>query len=304
MDAIETSGVKKTYTGVFGFRRRTALRGVDLCIPQGTVFGLIGLNGAGKTTFIKVLLAVIRQDAGEVRVLGGSPEDPAIRGRIGYLPECIHLSRALTARGMLLNVGRIKRVRHCRAQADEILGQVGLGNEANTRIGGFSKGMRQRLGLAAALIGRPELLILDEPTDGVDPLGRMDIRRILEQERDRGTTIFINSHLLTETERLASQVGIISSGRLVKTGELEALCGKGDRWRVKVSDDSAVAAMAGAGFAPGTFATEWFFENKDKDALNCALKRAIADGARIVELAPDILSLEEVLKETLDGDAP
>jgi ABC-2 type transport system ATP-binding protein len=172
MYAIETRNVKKSYTGLFGRRRRMALQGVDLIVPRGSVFGLIGLNGAGKTTFIKTLLSVIRPDSGQVRVLGGSPDDPSNRRRIGYLPERLALPPALTALNFLLSVGRIKRIPDARRQAEKRIDRVGLSNDRRTKINRFSKGMRQRLGLAAALMGKPELLILDEPPSIGAPINR------------------------------------------------------------------------------------------------------------------------------------
>ena len=304
MLAIETHGVKKTYTGAFGRRRRHALQGVDLAVPRGTVFGLIGLNGAGKTTFIKSLLSVIRPDAGQIRVLGGSPEDPVVRSRIGYLPERLALPRTLTPQKFLFGVGRIKRVDNFRDQAVDLLAKMDLAGEEHTKIGSFSKGMRQRLGLAAALMGNPDLLILDEPTDGVDPLGRADIRRILERERDRGTTVFINSHLLTETERLASRVGIIIDGKIIKEGDLNALCGKGNRWRAILVNDDAVEAVKGAGFVPGDQTNEWFIETDTVDDMNRAVTLAVTNGARFLSLIPDTRSLEEVLAAETRNGAP
>ena len=184
--AIEAASVKKVYRGLF---RRTggqvALAGLDIQIPRGSAFGLIGLNGAGKTTFIKTLLGVVRPTSGTVKVLGGDPEDPAVRARIGYLPERLFLTNAFTPRQFLASVDRMKGLRLDDGAIQTQIERVGLGADAGRKIGGFSKGMRQRLGLAAAFLGQPDLLILDEPPDGVDPLGRAEIRRLLAEGRAR-----------------------------------------------------------------------------------------------------------------------
>ncbi|AKQ65882.1 ABC transporter, ATP-binding protein [Myxococcus hansupus] len=183
---------------------------MDLTVPQGSAFGLIGPNGAGKTTFIKSILGIVQPTEGSVRVLGGTPEDPRIRARIGYLPERLHLPGTWTAPSFLATVARLKGLPANPATGLRLLERVGLADAVGRRIGGYSKGMRQRLGLAAALVGDPALLVLDEPTDGIDPMGRMEVRRILQEEVRRGTTLFLNSHLLAETERVCDRIAILA----------------------------------------------------------------------------------------------
>jgi ABC-2 type transport system ATP-binding protein len=317
MHALEVSGLTKTYTGLFGRKGQQALRGVDLLLPRGAAFGLIGPNGAGKTTFIKLLLGVARPTAGTVRVLGGSPEDPAVRARIGYLPERLHLPASATPVAFLDGVARLKGLRPARAELEELLVHVGLSEALGRRIGGFSKGMRQRTGLAAALLGRPDLLVLDEPTDGIDPLGRVEVRRILEGEVKRGATLFLNSHLLSETEKLCDTLGVLSAGRLVRTGSREALCRVEPRWRVRFAPGADAVRLAAAGFTPerpaagggaagavgtagGAAAGEvWSVEVPDAGALNAALDRARAGGALMVELVRESQDLEGVLADAL-----
>src|SRR5262245_38165683 len=205
MLAIEAQNLSKTYRGLFQRGGQQALAGLDLAVPKGAAFGLIGQNGAGKTTFIKTILGVVRPTSGVVRALGGSPEDPKIRARIGYLPERLHLPNSFTPPAFLASVARLKGLTSFDNVIRRELARVGLAQDAERRIGGFSKGMRQRLGLAAALLGAPDLLVLDEPTDGIDPLGRAEVRRILAEERARGATLFLNSHLLSETERRSAE---------------------------------------------------------------------------------------------------
>jgi ABC-2 type transport system ATP-binding protein len=293
--AVEAVGLAKTYAGLFGGRPQRALAGLDLAVERGQAFGLIGPNGAGKTTFIKLLLAVARPTGGSVRVLGGDPEHVAVRARIGYLPERLELPGASTPLSFLASVARLKRLAPDPPGVRELLARVGLTQAMERKIREFSKGMKQRLGLAAALLGQPDLLVLDEPTDGVDPLGRVEIRNILAEELRRGATLFLNSHLLAETERLCTHVGILSAGRIVRGGPIGELCRVEGRWRARFAAPSP--ALEAAGFRPG--GDEWIFDGADPALLNAAIDRARAAGALLVSLRPDERDLEDVLAESL-----
>ena len=305
MVAVEAVGLEKEYRGWFGRGARPALGGVDLLVPTGSLFGLIGLNGAGKTTFIKSMLAVVRPTRGLVRVLGGDPEEVAVRARIGYLPERLYFPRAWTALAFMESVAHFKGLSGARARADirRQLERVGLAADAERKVGAYSKGMRQRLGLATALLGAPELLVLDEPTDGVDPLGRTEIRRILSEERDRGATIFLNSHLLAETERLCDRIGILHRGRMVLEGSIDALGRSGTRWLVRFAPEPAIdpAALAALGFTPEA-GDRLGLEAADPRTLNAALDRARALGALIISVQPVVKDLEQLLAGVVGAD--
>jgi ABC-2 type transport system ATP-binding protein len=302
--AFAVASLRKRFGTRFGRTESVALDGVDLEVPRGEAFGLIGPNGAGKTTFIKCLLAIAHPDGGTVELLGGRPEDPRSRARVGYLPERLTLPGAWTPRAFLASVARLKGIAPRRADLDALLARVGLTEAGERKIRGFSKGMRQRLGLAAALVGAPELLVLDEPTDGVDPLGRVEIRQLLTAEVERGATLFINSHLLSETERICSRIGILSHGRLVRSGPLEELTAVQQRWRVRFAPDTAVPAEAlvALGFEPGEGGA-WELAAPDVPALNRALDGARAAGALLVELERASRDLEDVLTEALAAGA-
>lgn len=309
--AIEARGLAKAYASWWGRApARQALAGVDLVVPRGTAFGLIGLNGAGKTTFVKALLGVVLPSAGELRVLGGAPEAIAVRERIGYVPERLALPGAWSARSYLQSVSRLKQrgAAAGAAQQRDIqrqLERVGLRKDAERRIGQFSKGMRQRLALAAALLGQPDLLVLDEPTDGVDPLGRAEIRELLSEERERGATLFLNSHLLSETERMCDRIGILAQGQIVREGSVAELCGAQGSWRARFAalppeltappERTELAELGFAALPDGSFSIA-----ADSPAeLDRRLAAARARGALLIELRPAARDLESVLAEVL-----
>jgi ABC-2 type transport system ATP-binding protein len=296
---IEVIGLRKTYRRLLGRQGHEALRGVDLSVPEGSAFGLIGPNGAGKTTFIKSILGIVQPTEGTVRVLGGSPEDPRIRARIGYLPERLHLPGTWTAPAFLATVARLKGQKPDRDANLRLLERVGLADAVGRRIGGYSKGMRQRLGLAAALLGNPALLILDEPTDGIDPLGRVEVRRILQEEVLRGTTLFLNSHLLAETERLCDRVAILAEGKVLREGRLEELSRSGARWTVRFAPGVDAGVLGAAGFTAAGAEGLYHLEAADPAGLNAALDKARASGALLVELKRDGQDLEAVLARAM-----
>lgn len=303
MSAIEVIGLSKTYRRAFRRTGNDALRGVDLTVPEGSAFGLIGPNGAGKTTFIKAILGIVQPTGGTVKVLGGSPEDPRIRARIGYLPERLHLPNAWTAVAFLHTVAKLKGLRPDDAANLRLVERVGIAHAANRKIGGYSKGMRQRLGLAAALLGSPSLLVLDEPTDGIDPLGRVEVRTILQEEVKRGTTLFLNSHLLAETERVCDRVAILANGRVLREGRLEELSRGGARWAVRFAPGADAGALTAAGFLAGDSEGLFHMEAEDPAALNAALDKARAAGALLLELKRDGQDLEAVLASTMGAAA-
>lgn len=288
-------GLRKSYRSVFGAKEVEALRGVDLTAQRGAALGLIGPNGAGKTTLLKILLGLVRTSAGSVTVFDCPPDDVETRQRIGYLPERLHIPASLTARAFLENVARLKRVRSPRIEVARQLERVEMHSHGDAKVGRFSKGMKQRIGLAAALLGRPDLLILDEPTDGIDPEGRAAVRRILLEERARGATIVLNSHLLSETERVCDEICILVKGRIVKAGPLHELCGDPERWTVRFAhpvarEDAHTLGMQGTG-DPRVFTCS----GADASALNARLDRARQLGLLLVELRSATRTLEDVL---------
>jgi ABC-2 type transport system ATP-binding protein len=244
--AIDTEDLTKDYA--LGFWRRRPYRALDrltLAVEPGEVFGLLGPNGAGKTTTLKLLLQLVFPTGGRASILGRPAGDVSVRGRIGYLPENPYFYDHLTAVelldyfGRLLGLGAADRA----ARSARLLDQVGLGAERRMALRRYSKGMLQRVGLAQALLGDPEVVFLDEPMSGLDPIGRRMVRELILALRDRGTTVFFSSHILSDAEAVCSRVAILAGGKLVASGRLTDLLEFGIKgWEVVVegADQGAI----------------------------------------------------------------
>jgi len=224
--AIEIEGLSKTYRdGLFGRRRIEALKDVSFLVQKGSIFALLGPNGAGKTTLIKVLLGLVRKSGGNAALLGRPAGDRLSRAGVGYLPENHRIPRHLTGNSALAYYGGLSGMSpgEVRRKRRDLLERVGLAEWGKTSIRKYSKGMLQRLGLAQAMLHDPELLVLDEPTDGVDPVGRAEMRRVLQELKTAGRTIFINSHLLQEVELICDRAAILVQGTLRRFGLIEEI---------------------------------------------------------------------------------
>ncbi|MFI5492421.1 ABC transporter ATP-binding protein [Actinoplanes sp. NPDC051859] len=294
--AVWCSGLRKRY------RRRTAVDGVSFTVARGEVLGLLGPNGAGKTSVIKILLGLVRPDAGEVLLLGRPAGDPRARARAGYLPELFRYQPWLTAVEVLALHVRLAGVAVPTGDQRECLGTVGLADRAGDRVGGFSKGMQQRLGLAVALVARPELVILDEPTSALDPLGRADVRDLLLALKERGVAVLLNSHLIGEVERVCDRVVILDKGRVAAAGTLaELLGGRELRLRLTGVDDPAEARLTAAGRlsrSGDTFTVELPAE-PDAALVPELVADLVGLGVRVHAVEPARVSLEERLLDIL-----
>jgi ABC-2 type transport system ATP-binding protein len=284
-------------------RRLRALDSVDLEVRRGEVFGLLGANGAGKTTLIKVLLGLARPSQGEARVRDRDPRAASARTRIGYLPEGHRFPGYLTGEGTLRLFGRLAGLPEATLsrRIPELLELVGLADRARDRVGRYSKGMTQRLGLAGALLDEPEVLFLDEPTDGVDPVGRRQIRDILLTTRAAGTTIFINSHLLSEVERTCDRVAILHRGRVIREGTVEGLTRPTQRFRVRLAAGEPPPAerLAAAGATVVTNNGALEVEVPDLETLNWLVDTLRAERLLIAEISPLRAALEDVFVEVV-----
>jgi len=287
--AVETHELRKE------FGRIVALAGLTMTVPRGEVFGFLGPNGAGKTTAVKLLLGLSQPTTGEGWVLGKPLGDVAARRRVGYLPELFRYQSWMTAREVLALHCELAGLDRCdwdneiRAAID----LVGLADRADGRSGIYSKGMQQRLGLAVALLGRPDLVVLDEPTSALDPVGRQDVRRIIGALRDRGATVFLNSHLLTEVERVCDRVAIVDHGRVVAELAMADLTNeRGVGVRVTGLDGAGreVAAKYGATRVDGEWLNVDGIAEADVPALVAQL---VAAGGAIHAVVPTHHTLEE-----------
>ncbi|MDP4230180.1 MAG: ABC transporter ATP-binding protein, partial [Bacteroidota bacterium] len=213
-----------------------ALQGVNISVQRGEIYGLLGPNGAGKTTFIKCLLGIVFPTGGAGHILGMPLGSIKAKERIGYLPENHRYPLHLSGEQVLSYFGKLSGVGHAtlNARIDETLALVGMSEWRTMKVRKYSKGMMQRLGLAQALINDPDLIILDEPTDGVDPVGRKEIRDVLTHLRERGKTVFLNSHLLSEVERISDRVAIMRQGEVITEGSVESLTSKKNQYDIRV----------------------------------------------------------------------
>lgn len=295
---IDVTGVEKMYR-----RRVHALRGVDLRVGRGEIFGLLGPNGAGKSTLVKVLLTVIKPTRCTGTLLGHKVGDKSVLREVGYLPEHHNFPKYLTSRQLLRHFGAMSGVdRKTRnKRADELLETVGMNDWATHKLGSYSKGMRQRVGLAQALINDPKLVVLDEPTDGVDPIGRKDIRQILLRLKDEGRSVFVNSHLLSELEMVCDRVAIMVHGLVRQQGTIEELTVGQSGFAITavdpISDDASRAAQAaatGINMVPVTKPNELIFETSEPQRVQTAIDALRSHGVTIRSCGPRRPSLEEL----------
>ena len=297
--AVQLLGVEKAYGLV---QPRPALRGVSLRIARGECYGLAGRNGAGKTTLIKVMLGLIAPDAGEARVFGVRPDVPDIRRRVGFVPEAAELPKGASPLQLVRRWARLRGlpVQAAVAQGETNLRRLGMGDLLHRPAHRFSKGEKQRTLVVLALLGEPELLVLDEPTDGLDPLGRALVRKVILEECAQGRTVFINSHLLSETERVCTRVGILHDGQLVREEVLGRQVGEERATTALVVEselDARLEAAIGARRPGMDGGHVYLVDHDDLDVLNRAIDRVRAAGVRVVEVRPVRRDLETAFTE-------
>jgi ABC-2 type transport system ATP-binding protein len=277
------------------YGRTVALAGLSMTVARGEVFGFLGPNGAGKTTAVKLLLGLARPTGGEAMVLGAPAGDRETRRRIGYLPELFRFQSWLTAREVLILHCRLMRLPRARraAAADGALHLAGLSGRGDDKVGTFSKGMQQ-LGLGVALLGEPALVVLDEPTSALDPVGRHQVRVIIRELRDRGTTVFLNTHLLEEAEHICDRVTILSKGRSLATGTLGELRVRRPSVRLRVTGLPSGWWQPLGAFGRWTAEGDWLRVDQMTAGRVPELVAAIVSlGGRVEAVMPEHQSLEE-----------
>lgn len=298
MPVVSTRELRKQYG------RIEALAGVTLAVEPGMIYGLLGQNGAGKSTLVKILLGIVHKTAGEAEVLGEPAGSVAVRRRIGYLPEDHQFPGYHTAASLLDFYGQLYGLTRDerRKRAAEALEVVGLAKRKDSRIRQYSKGMKQRLGIAQAFFHDPEVIFLDEPTDGVDPVGRKEIRNLLVQLRQEGRTIFINSHLLGEVEQISDQVAIMHRGQLIRTGRVADLTRQANRYAIGLAPGQVfpVEAIEALGFTVTAVGDRHEVEIPEGASIDTVLETLHAAGLSLRHLVETKQSLEDVFVKIVD----
>jgi ABC-2 type transport system ATP-binding protein len=307
--AISLKGIYKDFpTGVLGRKRREVLRGLDLEVKRGEVFGYIGPNGAGKTTTIGVVLGLVKPTAGTVSVLGRPAGDHLGRSRLGSLPEQPYFYPHLTARELLDYYGRLYDIpaERRKAKASSLLELLGLEKHAHVRLNKYSRGMLQRFAIAQSLMNDPELLIFDEPFSGLDPIGRKDMMRIMLDLKSKGKTIFFSTHILSDVQYLADRVGLIAGGRIIRIID-------GEEFKQKSTDEMEVE-LRGVGSdgmdALRRIAQEVIAHNgktifvvRGNESLTRVIEYTLQKGYQVERIVPRLKFLEEVFSQEMEGVA-
>jgi ABC-2 type transport system ATP-binding protein len=305
-DVIVVDGLRKTFRTPFRQKKVEAVKSVSFTVGRGEIFGFLGPNGAGKTTTIKVLTGLVRASAGFVSVLGGRPDDIAVKARIGFLPEQPYFYDYLTPRELLDVFGRLFGMPRDRRKRriGELLEQVGLGYASDRTLRKFSKGMLQRVGIAQALLNDPELVILDEPMSGLDPIGHREVIDLIAALKARGATVFFSSHILADVERLCDRVAVLDRGLMKATGSLDALLGG-------TSDEKEVVLRgAPAPVADGTWPGLRSVGTIGSGAVRCVVRdvatdafvsKALEAGLSLVTVTERRMTLEELVVGPVAG---
>lgn len=298
--AIETFNLTKKYNGKGGCEN------ICLSVDEGQVFSLLGPNGAGKSTCIKTLLGLLQADSGEAFLLGEPISNIAMRKRIGFLPELFKYQDWMTGHDLLKYHAKLARI--SKHEIPKMAGYAaelaGISAALNKRIGSYSKGMQQRIGIATALVSNPDLVFLDEPTSALDPIGRRQVREMIKHLKDAGKTVFLNSHLLSEVEMVSDQVAFIRQGRTIAAGSMTELLGEDVKLAIRAKGVSDEIFKALCGKWSNSKMLEWGLEvplAKEEDVPEI-VSALCAEGARVYEVNIGRLTLEELFVRLMDDD--
>ncbi|MCI0471611.1 MAG: ABC transporter ATP-binding protein, partial [Candidatus Aminicenantes bacterium] len=288
--------LKKTFRSNFLIKQYHILKSIDIEVEEGEIYGFLGPNGAGKTTTIKCILRIIFPDAGRIRIFGMPHDDTQARRRTGFLPEQPYFYDYLTAEELLIFTGKLfslpqKRIKE---KTEELLKLVGLAGKKELKLRKYSKGMIQRVGLAQSLIGDPDLLILDEPFSGLDPIGRKELRDIILSLKDAGKTIFFSSHILQDMEMIVDKVGIILDGRIRKEGKLSELISHSVQYYETVFTGAAEAALRQDGLAFERRDKNYIIKSESDEETNKVIETILAHKAKILSVTPVKMTLEDI----------
>jgi ABC-2 type transport system ATP-binding protein len=308
-EIVRIENIVKDFRPGFGLRVKRVLHGISFRVCEGEIFGFVGPNGAGKTTTLKVLMGLIRATSGEASILGHAVHETAFRRQIGFLPENPYFYGYLTGNEILHFYAKLSGVAHSERgrRVDSLLDWVGLSNAADARLQTYSKGMLQRLGIAQALVHDPNVVFLDEPMSGLDPIGRVEIRDLILRLKSEGKTVFMNTHILHDVEMLCDRVAIIVKGRIRYEGVIEEVMAGGEE-----EVDVVVANLSSD--AAGVFEDRFSARLRGvgervelrvaEKVVNDALRLALDAGGEVISVSPHRVSLESFfLAAVEDGDA-
>jgi ABC-2 type transport system ATP-binding protein len=299
---VEIENLTKDYeVGFWRKKKVRALENLSLSVMPGQIFGFLGGNGAGKTTTIKILMGLLFPTAGTARILGSDISDVSMHSRIGYCPENPYFYDYLTASELMQYFGELLGLdsERRRQRASELLAKVGLDEKDwNKQLRKFSKGMLQRVGLAQALISEPEIVFFDEPMSGLDPIGRREIRELIVELREKGTTVFMSTHILSDVEALCDNVAILRRGRLAATGNLdELLTTQGEKQIYEVSLKNITPGQMPDGYTVFPTSSGLTVQVDDESEIDQVLAKARSAGGKLVSVQPVRQSLEELFLE-------
>jgi len=298
--AIETHQLRKEYGA------KTAVQGLNLQVPPGEVFGFLGPNGAGKSTTVKMLLGLVHPTSGEIKIFGKSPRAPLTRLNVGFLPEHFRYHEWLRASEFLAFHGKLYGMptEVLSKRIPQLLELVGLADSAQVRLSKFSKGMLQRIGLAQAMVNKPDLIFLDEPTSGLDPLGRRLVRKIIRQLKTEGTTIFLNSHFLSEVEVTCDRVAFIKNGAVVQLDTMADLMNQTTEvtLRVDTLKPDLLEALGRLGTQLQVNGTTASLLVDNQEVLPEIAQLTLAHNVKLYELSPRQSSLEEIFVRIIGDD--
>ncbi|MDH3520439.1 MAG: ABC transporter ATP-binding protein [Myxococcales bacterium] len=307
-EVVRVDRLVKDFRPGFGVRRKRVLHGISFGVRRGEIFGFVGPNGAGKTTTLKVLMGLIRPSAGSATILGHDVRETEFRRHVGFLPENPYFYDHLSGREILSFYARLCGVRGSERarRVNTLLRWVGLSSAADARLRTYSKGMQQRVGIAQALVHDPDVVFLDEPMSGLDPIGRKEIRDLILRLRAEGKTVFMNTHILSDVEMVCDRVAIIVNGRIRYEGAIEEFLQTGDRDTdivlsglpvdaATLLEESVAAQLRGLG--------ERIEVRVSEKAVRDVLRIAMEAGAEVVSLTPHRVSLESIFLSAVEGDA-
>ncbi len=300
--AISIRGLKKTFVGHLSIGRIHALRGVDLEVPSTGIYGFLGPNGAGKTTTLKIVTGLLFPSEGEVRIMGRPAGDNLVRMNLGFLPESPYFYDYLTGEELVTFFGSLFGIpgKELKDRTRLLLDMVGLRGKEKLPLRKYSKGMLQRVGLAQAMVNDPQILILDEPMSGLDPIGRREIRDLILGLKEKGKTIFFSSHILADAEMICDEVAIIVKGKVVQKGRLEELLGKDVRFWDLSFKGPADAEGLPSRHVITSHEGYMMIRLDSEEAVEQAVSELPKRGARIISLVPHKASLEELFLSSIE----